>query len=70
MKDLDSESLARIQICSAQEVGKQQYSYLWSKEDGYIGVYDSDAEKILRWKAGEVMDRMNLGKVKNAQYYL
>lgn len=70
VKDLDSESLARIQICSAQEVGKQQYSYLWSKEDGYIGVYDSDAEKILRWKAGEVMDRMNLGKVKNAQYYL
>lgn len=69
-KNLDERSLDNIQICSAQEVGKQQYSYLGSKENGYIGIYDPETEEILRWKAWEVMDRMNLGKIKDAKYYV
>lgn len=70
VKELDLENLARIQICSAQEVGKQQYSYLWSKECGYIGIYDQETENILWWRAWDVMDRMNLGKIKDPQYYI
>ncbi len=69
-KNLDERSLDNIQICSAQEVGKQQYSYLRSKENWYIGIYDPETEEILRWKAWEVMDRMNLGKIKDAKYYV
>lgn len=66
--DLSLDPSNFIRVCSGLEVWNQQYSYLGSKANAFVWIYDAQAEQI-RWaKIGELIDRMNLGKKKDPQY--
>ena len=66
--DLSFDPSNFIRVCSGLEVWNQQYSYLGSKANAFVWIYDAQAEQI-RWaKIGELIDRMNLGKKKDPQY--
>ena len=66
--DLSLDPSNFIRVCSGLEVWNQQYSYLASKANAFVWIYDAQAEQI-RWaKIGELIDRMNLGKKKDPQY--
>ena len=66
--DLSFDPSNFIRVCSGLEVWNQQYSYLGSKANAFVWIYDAQAEQIRRAKIGELIDRMNLGKKKDPQY--
>ena len=69
-KDLIPDCLNLIRICSGLEVWNQQYSYLGSKANAFVWIYDAQTEQI-RWaKIGDLIDCMNLGKKKKEEYYV
>lgn len=57
-----------IRICSVQEVSRQMYSYLGTKGEYNIGIYDEEKKRTLWALLKEITDRMNLGKKKDLQY--
>ena len=64
----NQEDLDKIRICSGLELARQQYSYLENRYNDYIGIYIPEDQKVWWASLGEIIDRMNLGKVKNSEY--
>lgn len=68
--NLDSDDLYNIQVVSSQEIWKQQYSYLRDEAEAWIWIYDGDQEKVLWAKLWDIVNRVNLWKRKDPQYYV
>jgi hypothetical protein len=68
--NLDSDDLYNIQVVSSQEIWKQQYSYLRDEAEAWIWIYDEDQEKVLWAKLWDIVNRVNLWKRKDPQYYV
>lgn len=60
-----------IHICAVQEISRQMYSYLWTKWNYRIGIYNTKNEWTDKWKGEtlraplkDITDRINLGKTR------
>ena len=66
----DREKADTIHICSSLELSSQQHSYLQQNRDRKVWVYLEDENSIWRVTLWELIDSMNLWKVKDKKYSL
>ena len=69
IKDLhDKEKMENIHICSSLELASQQHSYLQQNRDRHVWIYLPERHNIGWVSVGELIDPMNLGKIKDKKY--
>lgn len=64
----DTSLLNNIKFCSSFELSLQQHSYLQQNWDTNVGIYMPGKQKIWWIKLWELIDPMNLGKIKDKKY--
>jgi hypothetical protein len=64
----DKEKMENIHICSSLELASQQHSYLQQNRDRHVWIYLPERHNIGWVSVGELIDPMNLGKIKDKKY--
>ena len=64
----DKEKMENIHICSSLELASQQHSYLQQNRDRHVWIYLPERHNIGWVSVWELIDPMNLGKIKDKKY--